>query len=128
MPWHNDMSAIADFEAVVDGEAFGLKAGDFVAESAWVDDDAITDKPEGFRANQASWDKGKLVADTFYDNGMTGVCATVVTDDHGMVISDEINDFTLGLVAPLKADNTADHEYLNKTQAGRKAGPDPVKT
>ena len=41
------------------------------------------------------------------DDGMAGVGAAVVADDEIVLIGEEIDDFALGLVAPLQADDTS---------------------
>ena len=103
----DDVGVVADDEVVrADGDARGLQRADLFEEAHRVDHDAVADDGAHVRRQDAGRQQRQLVGLATLDDCVAGVGAAVVADDDVMVGGEQIDDFPLGLVAPLQADDT----------------------
>src|SRR6202012_5195112 len=68
-------------------------------------DQAIADHGGNAGAQDSCRQQRKLVRFAIEFDGMTGVVASLVTDDNLMRIGQDVDDLALGFVSPLQADN-----------------------
>jgi hypothetical protein len=68
-----------------------------------VDDDAAPDDRGDVRVEHARWHEVELEDLVAADDGVAGVVAALVADDHRDLLGEEIGRLALALVAPLEA-------------------------
>jgi hypothetical protein len=110
----DNVSAFADKQSSVEGNASLSQAVNFPDENLGVNDNAICDNADGFAPDGAAGEKMEsefFVAD---DNGMAGVGAAAIADHNIIFFGKDINNFTFAFIAPLQSYNTDIHIYSLK--------------
>ena len=95
----------------------------FLEQLRGVDDHPVTDDRGHPRLQDAGRQEGELEGAVAPDDGVAGVVAAVVADDEVVVVGQQVNEFPLGLVPPLKSDHTrAAHAAPHEKSPGGSPG------
>ena len=122
----DDVGPVADVEPVAEHDPLRLQAADLVEQGRRVNDDAVADDAVDPRAENAGGDQRELVGDSAGDDGVAGVGASLVADDDVVLVAQAVDDFSLGLVTPLKAHDAGRRHggiSLRKLKASDRKGP-----
>src|SRR5260370_1140246 len=115
----DDVRVVADDEVIADRNTREAQAGDLFEEARRVNDDAVGNDGPDRRAKHARGQQRELERLAVGDDGVARVGAAVVADHEVVLLGEQIDDLALGLVAPLKADDTgASHERVPRCRAG----------
>ncbi len=98
------MRAIADEQVLPDLDPDFAQALDFADERDRIDHDAVADDADFAPPQNAG---GNEVQDVFFsavDDGVAGVVAALAADDDIGVAGEDVDDFALAFIAPLRAD------------------------
>ena len=86
-------------------DAARLEAVDLLDQHRGVDDDAVADDGRDERVEDAARHELERERLTVDDDGVPGVVAALVPDDHRHLLGEEVGELALPLVAPLGADD-----------------------
>ena len=122
----NHVRVVADHEVRTDGDADRTQLVHFFDESRRVNDDAVTDHRLHVRLQHAGRQQRKGELAVAPNDGVPRVGSAIESHDEIVLIAEQIDDFPLGFVAPLEANDTgAGHECsANSLQKKTVAGPD----
>jgi len=112
--WENQVRPIADVQATLDIDAVANEAVDLLEELIRVQDDAVTDGAAHAGMQNAARDlmqHERVVAEV---HGMARVRAALVSHHPGRALGENIDEFALPFVAPLRADY--DHRASRVTE------------
>ena len=98
---HDQVGVAAHPQAGGGVDAPGLEAVDLVEEHLGVDDDAVADDVDDLRVEDAARDQLEGVGLPVDDDGVAGVVAALVADDHRHLLGEEVGQLALALVPPL---------------------------
>ena len=97
---------VAYYQIVANRNARLAQGGNLFQKTRGVNDHSVGDDRTYVRLKNARRQERELVCFSRSDYGVPGIGTTVVTNDNIVLIGKEIDDFPLGLVAPLQADDT----------------------
>ena len=103
MPGHDQMGAVGDFEAF-GADAARLEHGDLVDQRLRIDDQSVADDGGFVGVEDACRDEMEGELAFFVDDGVSGVVAGGIADHDRRVASEQVDDATLALIAPLATD------------------------
>ena len=107
MVGEDNVGVVAHHQVVANRYAGGAQVLDFFEKSRRIDDDAVADHRAKVRLQHAGREQRQLVSLAGMHHGMAGVGAAVVANDHVVLGGEDIDDLSLGLVAPLQTDDTS---------------------
>ena len=108
MVGHDDVGIAADLE-ILAGNALSLEHRHLFDEHARVDHDTVTDNRYGVRIHHARRHEMQREFRVAVDYCVTCVVAALITNNEIVVVSNEVGNLTLALVAPLGADQHCVH-------------------
>ena len=100
---HDQMSAVADEEIFLHGDAQRAQAVDLLDERDGVDDDAVADHADLVRAQDAGGDQMQDVLLAAEHDGVAGVVAALAAHDEVRMAGEHVDDLAFSFVAPLRA-------------------------
>lgn len=112
---------VAEEEIVADGDAGRPELDSFFEKARRVDHDAVSNNGADSGPEYSDRQKREFVSSAVANDGVAGIGSAVEADDPIMLIGEKIDNLTLGLVAPLKADNTGADHSLRITCLGQAA-------
>ena len=119
---HHD-GAVGDLEVVGrDLYPGGAHAIHLAADVLEIDHSARAQQVDLFRAEDARGQQVQLELAIFVDDGMAGVVAALIADDHVVALGEVIDHAALALVAPVDADNGAMCHMLHSFDRSCSAG------
>ena len=119
---HHD-GAVGDLEVVGrDLHAGGTHAIHLAADVLQVDHGARAQQIDLFRTEDAGGQQVQLELAVFVDDGMAGVVAALIADDHVVALGEVIDHAALALVSPVNADNGAMCHVLHSFDRSCSAG------
>ena len=99
------MGAVAQQQIFADLDPLRADPVHFIQHRPRIDDHARRDHADFARAQDACRQQREFVFHAVEDHRMAGVVASLIAHDNIMVISENIDNLALGLVAPLQTDN-----------------------
>ena len=100
--------AVGDAEVIRgDVDTGGAEIGDLLPKMLAVDDDAVAQHIDDTLAEDARGDQMKGELAVFVDDGVAGVVAALVADDHVVLLGDKVDHAAFALVAPVDAYDSA---------------------
>ena len=87
-------------------DPLGGQGIDLLQQGGRMDHHAISHDAIDTRPKDARRDQRELVSNALNDDRVTGVGPPLIADDHIVLVAQQINDLTLGLVTPLKPHHT----------------------
>ena len=113
------MGPVAEVQPAGEIDALFLQTGDLAEQRRRVDHHAVADHAIDPRPQDPGRDQRELVGDAIDHDRVAGVRPPLVAHDHVMLIAEEVDDLSLGLVAPLKAHDTASMARLARSHLGQ---------
>src|SRR3989338_3906474 len=96
---------VADEETPFDRDPFLIQVVNFLQQRVWVNHHAVSDHAANIFVKNSRRNKMQHKLTAFLDNRMTRIVAALVADDVIRVLGEDVDDFSLAFVAPLRADN-----------------------
>ena len=106
VPGEDDVRPVAELELAVDPHAPRLEAVDLLDDARGIEHDAAGDDAGDSVTEDAAGDQRQFPGLAAGDHGVAGVRAALVADDDLVVLGEDVDEFALGLVAPLQTDDT----------------------
>src|SRR5437764_14326706 len=107
------MRAVADEQILPDLNAEFPQALDFGDERNRIDDDSISDHANFAAPQNAGRNEVQNVSLTVVDHGVAGVIAALAAHDDVGVSGQDVDDFPLPFIPPLRADHNRVHHYTS---------------
>src|SRR5581483_3674453 len=98
----DDMRTVADLELRFDVDSNRFKAGDLFEQCRRSYDNSVADHGKNTRAENAAGNQFQNEFSFADEDGVAGVVAALVTGDRGKSFGEQIDDFALALIAPLR--------------------------
>src|ERR1051326_1264941 len=102
----DDMRMIANEEVASDLDAGGAERLHLFEKARGINDDTVGDDRTNLRPENAAGEEREFESLAVGDDRMAGVGAAIVANDEIVLFRQKVNDFSLGLVAPLQPDDT----------------------
>src|SRR5438094_8112396 len=100
---HEQVRAIGDAQ-IRRADAVRLEIAELLAQHLQIDDRAWPDDAKRVRIEDPRWHEMQLERPVLVHDGVPGVVATLVPDDHIRLLREEVGDLPFALVAPLGTD------------------------
>jgi hypothetical protein len=105
VPGEDDVGPVTDPHLAGHRDAARLQAVDLADHAGRVEHDAARHHAGHAVAEDAAGDQRQLPGLATGDHGMAGVRAARVADDDFVILGEDVDEFALGLVAPLQTDD-----------------------
>ena len=106
MPGQQQRGPVADFQILRgDGNALAGNVLDLIPETFRIQRHAVAQNVYHTRAEQAGGEQVQGEFAVFIDNGMPGVAAALVADDHVIIRREQVYHTALAFVAPVNAND-----------------------
>jgi hypothetical protein len=123
MPWHYDVGAIADAKVLPRVNTAALESLQFANEHVGLDHDARRDDVgDAFRQN-AGGDVVQFVNFFAAHHRVTSIGTPLISDDHIVTGSEQIDQFSFGFITPLQTDYTRSWHNSLAIQGGHRSAP-----
>jgi len=101
------MRAVADVHAVAEIDSLCRQPIDLLEQGRGMDDHAVADDAVDPLAENAGGHQRELVSHALVNDRVPRIRAPLVADDHVVLVAEQVDNLSLGLVSPLETHDAA---------------------